>query len=260
MHAFVDKHVKDAIDNRKAIIECRKDAKALNSEKYILLEQMALETQDPYDLRSQIINVFFPARDTTAITFGNVMFELSRHPEVWKELRAEVLGISPHEKLTFELLKSLKTVKAIINETLRLHLAASRIARMALRDTVLPLGGGDEGRSPLFVPKGRVVEMDLYTVQRDPIIWGSDADEFKPERWGAGRPLWEANWQYQPFLGGLRMCPAQYQVLTQVSYLLVRMAQVFQAVENRDSVWEYVEEIKMTVGNRNGIQIALVPV
>lgn len=253
VHAFVDKHIKNAIDNRKAILECRKDAKPSRSEKYILLEQMALETGDPYDLRAQILNVFFPARDTTAIAFGNVMFELSRHPEAWKRLRAEILSISPHEKLTFELLKSLKTVKAIINETLRLHPATSRVTRTALRDTTLPLGGGDDGRSPLFVPKGRVVEIDLYTVQRDPTIWGSDANEFKPERWSAGRPLWEANWQYQPFLGGPRMCPAQNQVLTQASYLLVRMAQEFQAVENRDPVWEYVEEIKLTVESRKGV-------
>lgn len=259
VHAFVDRHVQAAINNQQTITDDHKNINVTKNEKYILLQQMALETQDPYDLRAQILNVFFPARDTAAIAFSNVMFELGRHPKAWKALRAEVLSIDHNEKLTFELIKSLKTVRAIINETLRLHLAASRIARAALRDTVLPVGGGADGQSPLFVPKGRIVEMDLYTVQRDPTIWGSDANEFKPERWSGGRPLWEANWQYQPFLGGVRMCPAQNQVLTQLSYLLVRMAQEFQAVENRDPVWEYVEDIKMTVESRNGVQIALVP-
>ena len=259
VHSFVDRHVKAALDNRQFMAEDRKGLAGTNDGKYILLRQMALETQDPLDLRAQILNVFFPARDTAAIAFGNVMFELSRHPGAWKQLRTEVLSIGSDEKLTFELIKSLKTVRAIINETLRLHLAASRIARTALRDTVLPLGGGCDGRSPLFVPKGRIVEMDLYTVQRDPAIWGSDANEFKPERWNTGRPLWEANWQYQPFLGGLRMCPAQNQVLTQLAYLLVRMAQEYQSIENRDPVLEYVEEIKMTVESRNGVQIGLIP-
>ena len=257
VHAFVDKHVATALDRQQQIAN-GKIAKTSNPDKYILLHQMAMETQDPYDLRAQIINVFFPARDTAAIAFGNIMFELARHPRFWEELRAEVLSIGS-QQITFELLKSLKITKAIINETLRLHLPASRIARVALRDTVLPVGGGPDARSPLFISKGKVIEMDLYSLQRDPKIWGSDAEEFRPQRWKEGRPLWEANWQYEPFLGGMRMCPAQNQVLTQLSYLLVRIAQEFRAIENKDEMLEYVEEIKMTVESRNGVKIALAP-
>ena len=39
-------------------------------------------------------------------------------------------------------------------------------------------------------------------------------EKFVPGRWGEGQRLWEANWQYEPFLGATRMCPAQNQVLT----------------------------------------------
>lgn len=102
--------------------------------------------------------------------------------------------------------------------------------------------------------------MDLYSLQRDPNIWGLDAGEFRPERWSKVWPLWESNWQYEPFLGGSRMCPAQNQVISQLSCLLVRVAQSFQAVENRDSVWKYEENIKMTIESQNGVEIALVPV
>ena len=192
VHAFVDKHVAITLDKQQQILKNGRIAETGNPEKHILLHQMAMETQDPYDLRAQIINVFFPARDTAAIAFGNIMFELARHPHFWEELRAEVLGIGSRQ-ISFELLKSLKTTKAIINETLRLHLPASRIARVALRDTVLPVGGGPDARSPLFINKGKVIEMDLYSLQRDPKIWGSDADEFRPQRWKEGRPLWEAS-------------------------------------------------------------------
>ena len=64
--------------------------------------------------------------------------------------------------------------------------------------------------------------MALYSVQRDSEFWGKDADRFNSDRRIGDRPLWEANWQYEPFLGGIRMCPAQNQVLTQLAYLLVR--------------------------------------
>ncbi|KAL8819488.1 MAG: hypothetical protein Q9191_007725 [Dirinaria sp. TL-2023a] len=258
VHAFVDRHVAHAIEKHREITKGGKPISHAAPPKYILLHEMAAETQDPYYLRSQILNVFFPARDTAAIAFGNIMFELARQPRIWQDLRAEVLRIGS-QIITFELLKSLKVVKAVINETLRLHLPASRITRVALRDTVLPVGGGGDGRSPLFVTKGQLVEMDLFTLQRDPDIWGHDAHEFKPGRWDEGRPLWEAKWQYEPFLGGMRMCPAQGQVLLQLAYLLVRVTQEFESIENRDEEINYIEEIKMTVESRNGVKIALIP-
>ncbi|ESZ98484.1 hypothetical protein SBOR_1146 [Sclerotinia borealis F-4128] len=210
-------------------------------------------TQDPYELRMHIINVFFPARDTAAIASGDVTFELARHPAECKKLKTEVDGIDPSQVLTFEFLRSLKVTKAIINESLRLHPAASRIGKTSLKDTVLPKGGAKDCQSPIFIPKGTVVELDLYTLQRDSTIWGADADDFKPDRWlDTKRPLWEARWQYEPFLGGIRMCPAQNQVLIQLSYLLVRLAQEIQLIENKDEVFECLERVTMTVESMNG--------
>ena len=43
---------------------------------------MAMESQDPYDLRSRILNAFLPARDTAAIAFGNSVFYLAPRPQV----------------------------------------------------------------------------------------------------------------------------------------------------------------------------------
>jgi len=88
----------------------------------------------------------------------------------------------------------------------------------------------------------------------------NDVEEFKPERWGGGRPLWEAKWQYEPFFGGPRMCPAQQMVLTQVTYLLVRLAQEFKGLENRDEVYEFLGEIRMTVQSKNGAKVSLTPI
>ncbi len=55
--------------------------------------------------------------------------------------------------------------------------------------------------------EGQIVEMDLYLLQHDPEILGDGADEFKLQRWGKGRPVWEVKWQYESLLGGRRMCP-----------------------------------------------------
>jgi len=258
VHKFVDRNVQIALDRQREFAKTGKDPeKEGERKKYILLHQMAMDNQDALYLRAQIINVFFPARDTSALAIGNVMFEMARRPDVWEELRAEVAAIGD-QKLTFELIKDLKYAKAIISETLRLHVPGTRILRIALKDTVLPVGGGPDQQSPLWVAKGTIIEMDLYAMHRNPKIWGDDAEEFKPSRWAPGRPLWEAKRQYSPFIGGIRICPAQQMVLAQLTYLIVRLAQEFKTIENKDPVYRYVEEIKMTVESRNGTKIAVV--
>lgn len=73
---------------------------------------------------------------------------------------------------------------------------------MSVAETILPLGGGSDGKSPLFIPSGRNVGWSLYTMHRRKDLYGEDAEEFKPERWETLRPGWE----YLPFNGGPRIC------------------------------------------------------
>lgn len=73
---------------------------------------------------------------------------------------------------------------------------------MAVADTILPLGGGLDGKSPVFIPKKTIVRYTVYSMHRRRDYYGEDADEFKPERWETLRPTWE----YLPFHGGPRIC------------------------------------------------------
>ena len=62
-------------------------------------------------------------------------------------------------------------------------------------DVVLPLSTpihGADGRTihEIFVPDDTNVFLHIYNLNRDPLIWGDDATEWKPERWLA--PLLES--------------------------------------------------------------------
>lgn len=62
--------------------------------------------------------------------------------------------------------------------------------RVANKDTVLPLGGGKDGKSPLFVPKGTALIVNIHSANRRKDVYGEDAEAFRPERWDDLRPGW----------------------------------------------------------------------
>lgn len=64
-------------------------------------------------------------------------------------------------------------------------------ARYANKDTTLPRGGGKDGNSPIFIPKGSSCDFSVHVMHRRKDIWGPDADEFKPERWDGRKVGWE---------------------------------------------------------------------
>lgn len=94
--------------------------------------------------------------------------------------------------------------------------------------------------------------MELHA---DPEVWGEHARVFRPERWKGLKQ----SWNYIPFMGGRRICPAQQNVLTDVAYILVRLLREFKTLENWDECFEYVDRIVFTRESRNGVKVAFVP-
>jgi len=50
-------------------------------------------------------------------------------------------------------------------------------------DTVIPLARPIDGSSSLAVPAGTNIRIGLPTTNSIPELWGSDCDDFRPERW-----------------------------------------------------------------------------
>lgn len=251
VHAFVDRQVARALDRARD----SRDAGALGNRSrhhYVLLDELAKVAPDPVMLRFEMLHVFMPASQSISNVFSSVLFYLARRPDVWADLRGQALALGD-EPVTFELLKSLHSFRNVIYEGLRIHGSAGRLSRTAIRDTVIPRGGGPDGMSPVLVPKGQRVMLELYAKLNDPVVWGDDAHEFRPSRF-EGRRL---NWDFVAFSGGPRICPAQQQAITQAIYLLVRLVREFELLENRDPCLEYVEGVSLVSESKNGVQVAL---
>lgn len=128
---------------------------------------------------------------------------LAKHPQVWNKLREEILNDIGQKKPTYQQLKDSTYLKWVLNETLRLYPVVPINFRRCNKNTTLPVGGGPDGRSSIFIPEGSRVVYSVYTLHRRKDIYGEDAEEFKPERWGTGKAR---GWEYIPFNGGPRIC------------------------------------------------------
>lgn len=96
--------------------------KAKGDAGYTFLHALAGFTRDRKVLRDQIVSVLLAGRDTTACTLSWTVYELARHPEALKKLRAEILSVvGPTRTPTYEDLKGMKYLQNVMNETLRLY-------------------------------------------------------------------------------------------------------------------------------------------
>jgi benzoate 4-monooxygenase len=77
---------------------------------------------------------------------------------------------------TFEQVKRLSYLEAVINESLRIH-STSAVGLPRL----VPEGGITI--QDKYFPANTVLSVPSYTIHRDKDVWGEDADDFRPERW-----------------------------------------------------------------------------
>ena len=166
------------------------------------------QTTDPIKLRQELLNVLIAGRETTAALLVNLFFTLSRRPDIQSRLRSEIASLSRQDTHSLEKIKNLRYVRAFVNESLRLYPIIPANEREASADTVLPLGGGKDGKGPLFIAKGDLVSWHLYSMHRRKDIYGEDAEEFNPDRWIdlEGKKGIRPGWAYLPFNGGPRIC------------------------------------------------------
>ncbi|KUJ23955.1 putative cytochrome 52A4 [Mollisia scopiformis] len=215
-------------------------SKTKSEEGYTFLHALASFTRDRTVLRDQLVAVLLAGRDTTASTLSWLFYELARHPEVMKKLRAEIEERIGWERApTYEDLKNMKYLQNTMNETLRLYPVVPFNVRLALKDTTLPRGGGPDGLSPVGILKDTPIGYSTLVMQRRPDLTPHitspssssplTVEHFSPERWQTWQPK---PWNYIPFNGGPRICIGQQFALTEMGYTVVRLLQRYEGLRN----------------------------
>ncbi|KAI1158137.1 cytochrome P450 [Nemania serpens] len=226
MRAFVGRFVSDVRNARDPVDTntYRADAK-----KYVFLDELLKSGESNEAICDHLLSIFTAGRDTTTSVLSYLFFELSRRADVVAAIRAEITALG-HENPTWEELRNMKYLSWVIKETLRLNPPVASNQREAVRDTVLPRGGGADGSAPVFVQKGTNFRYLPWVMHRRTDLFGADAEAFRPERW---KDL-KVTYEYVPFNAGPRICIGQQFALTQIALITFRLLQVFKAIERRD--------------------------
>lgn len=150
------------------------------------------ETLPFNEIRDEAMIYIVAGSDTTAVTLTYLTFAVCRHPDVKRQLVAEL------EKLPAQYddtdLQKLAYLNQVIDETLRLYTAApSGLPR------VVPPGGANLGGH--WIPGGAIVCTQAYSLHRNPEIF-PEPDRFDPSRWAT--PTKDMRDSSMPFGGGSR--------------------------------------------------------
>ena len=122
-----------------------------------------------------MLNFLIAGRDTTAQGMSWCLYLLTQHPEVEEKILEELQSVCGKAALTYDQLRELKYLEAVFKESLRLYPSVPIDSKTALHADTLPDG--------TFVPRGTLLCYNSYAMGRSTAIWGSDAADFRPERW-----------------------------------------------------------------------------
>ena len=178
------------------------------------------------DVNGLIMMLLIAAVDTTSGVINWCLVHLAHNPDKQAILRREVMEVLQGGPLTTELLPRLPYLRACIRESHRLT-PALPFPTMKRISQDLEVAGHR-------VPAGTMIGFDLMSIQNDPEVVGSDAAEFRPERWlpeavaarkGTPAEVLDHRLLAAPFSAGARMCPGSRVANQEVLALIAQVLQ-----------------------------------
>ncbi|KAJ7740485.1 fatty acid hydroxylase [Mycena maculata] len=150
--------------------------------KHDLLDTM-LNSRDPKtgqamseeSISQNLLTFLNPGHETSSGMMTFMVYYLLKNPETMRTLRAQVDTVLGERPIQYEDFDKLPYLIAVMHEALRLAPTAPMRSTMSLEDTTI--GGGKYA-----IKKGAGIAISVWSMHRDPAVWGEDAEEFRPER------------------------------------------------------------------------------
>ncbi len=166
-------------------------------------------------VRDEVLTLVSAGHETTANALSWTLVRLSRHPNVWRRLEAEVAALGDRTP-TIEDLGALGYVRRVLDESLRLHPPVWTLGRIADEPVVL-------GEGAAQVEPGELVLLSPWVTHRLPALW-PEPERFDPDRW-TQPDVPPHPFAFFPFGGGARKCVGEAFAQLEATLVLTRIAQ-----------------------------------
>uniref|UniRef100_K3X3K5 Cytochrome P450 n=1 Tax=Globisporangium ultimum (strain ATCC 200006 / CBS 805.95 / DAOM BR144) TaxID=431595 RepID=K3X3K5_GLOUD len=205
---------------------------------------------DVSTLRSIFLSFLFAGKDTSSSAITYTFYALTQYPNVQQKLFDEIQSIKS-TNFTYEDIKSLRYLDAVVSETMRLYPTVPTSVKKAVEDDHLPDG--------TFIPGGINVMINQWYMGRHNSVFGDDLLTFRPERWleMKTRP---SVYDFPVFLGGPRICIGMNMALLETKMFVVVMVRHFQVqIQDGHQVAKRPYAIGSTLVMKDGLPLQMVP-
>ncbi|WP_227996871.1 cytochrome P450 [Nocardia australiensis] len=168
------------------------------------------------NVRDQTLTFLIAGHETTAALLEVALHHLARNPDHQDRIRAEVP--SQTTSLGYEDVTRMRFTRQFLNECLRLWPPAPGYFRIARTDQ--NLGG-------YLIPAGRAVFVLALAAQRDPDVWGPDAEDFDPDRFDSAALRAFPDRFFQPWGTGPRSCIGRAFAMHEATLMLGQLVRAF---------------------------------
>lgn len=178
-------------------------------------------------LRDEIVNLLFAGHDTTVTSISNIMMHLAQNPDALAKGREEQAQFDADAPLTFDDIKAMPYLDAIIHESMRILPPVYNTTRVLLED---------KEYGEYCLAKDTTVALNSYRVHRDESLW-TDPERFDPARFLEPRQEHkQKTFAHTPFGGGPRLCLGQNFAMTEMRVILALMLRhyTFELVPDQD--------------------------
>ncbi|KAK6174276.1 hypothetical protein SNE40_017586 [Patella caerulea] len=190
--------------------------------------------------------------ETTSTTLSYVFHELANNLDIQDKLRDEINTYYPNQDdvPTYDDVRHLKYLDMVIKETLRKYPLASVIIARKCTNTCVVKG--------ITIPKGMVVQADVWSLHKDKAIWGEDVETFDPERFSDENSKSRHPYAWIPFGAGPRMCAGLRFAVLEAKMATVTMVKKFAFKPSKDHRLELKEGA--TVTPKHGVLLHATPI
>jgi cytochrome P450/NADPH-cytochrome P450 reductase len=250
MHDVIQERLKEQIQSEEQ--NEGKDESSLSQKntkrRKDLLSRLLLKDEQgerlPYKyIFGNVRGFLFAGHDTTSSVLSYALWCLATNPHAMKRLQTEldelfesIVAPGRDESPTYNQLRNLRYLDAVVKETLRLN-APAPIGRASLEDIPLQSSHDDNNNKTYVIPKGVAIIIQPSLVHTSHAHW-KDAEAFCPERFleSSTTANNNNNKSFFPFSMGPRHCVGEQLALAELKNILAHMVRRYDLQPNEHAV------------------------